>query len=410
LADYDLATKIINTDSSRQNPDRFIELFHSYLNPFESFELFWKYLDRESKLILVRLMALHRFHYEIMHVERKQRIRSYRLEDANLNDFVRLIKVATLDLSCINEDSNYKATLINKEANELKNLGFLKYFGPVKILNLRGQKNIVSSWGLNFNCNLKLINLSDIPKIKTELIIQQCEAADVTVVFENTEFIVAEEALKPSSLSYNSVVKYLNFVENKLENQDYPKILFPKCYFEKNKSFKEDLNPEYSLLNTGSPNTIGKSEKDFGKYLKGEFKNKILTNQTFVLHKKYNPLLPDFVYHSDKLFIDIEVDEPYVISTKIPSHYNEYDRARNYQFLKRDWFIIRFTEEQVVRYPTDCICFFKKFIESIEEGKLMELLEMKGALKIAEKSWEIEDCIQYAKSSYRNTYLNSLIK
>ncbi len=255
------------------------------------------------------------------------------------------------------------------------------------------------------------MNLSNIPQKKSDLIVKKFQGIDsVKFFFENKEFDQAKSDLSPFWVSYNSIVKYHHFFKEKLQNQDYPKIFVPKCYFENNKSFKAILNPTFPLFNNDVRNTSGKSEKHFERYLISEFKNKILTNQSLLLHELYNPLYPDFVYRNEKVIIDIEIDEPYVYSSKRPSHYDEYDRDRNYKFLVRDWFVIRFSEEQIVKYPQDCISFLKNFIKCIEEGKVMELIDNKRTEKIVHKSWEIEDCIQLADSSYRNTYLDSLIE
>lgn len=64
---------------------------------------------------------------------------------------------------------------------------------------------------------------------------------------------------------------------------------------------------------------------------------------------------PDFVYcDSSGLCIDIEIDEPYVWTTREATHYRGKDDRRNALFLHHNWAVVRFTEEQVVRYPHLC--------------------------------------------------------
>lgn len=64
---------------------------------------------------------------------------------------------------------------------------------------------------------------------------------------------------------------------------------------------------------------------------------------------------PDFVYRDvSGLCIDIEIDEPYVWATGLPHHCQGQDEDRNAFFLRKQWAVIRFAEEQVVRQPLLC--------------------------------------------------------
>jgi very-short-patch-repair endonuclease len=64
---------------------------------------------------------------------------------------------------------------------------------------------------------------------------------------------------------------------------------------------------------------------------------------------------PDFVYSdSSGLCIDIEIDEPYALHSRQATHYRGKDDRRNAFFLRHQWAVVRFSEEQVVRYPHLC--------------------------------------------------------
>jgi hypothetical protein len=64
---------------------------------------------------------------------------------------------------------------------------------------------------------------------------------------------------------------------------------------------------------------------------------------------------PDFVYaDATGLRIDIEVDEPYVWASGAPHHCLGQDAARNAYFIRGNWLVVRFSEEQVARYPVAC--------------------------------------------------------
>jgi hypothetical protein len=141
-----------------------------------------------------------------------------------------------------------------------------------------------------------------------------------------------------------------------------------------------------------------------------EFGDKILLNQSLSLHKSYNPLYPDFVFREGNLLVDIEIDEPYVYSSKLPIHHYKSDEGRNYQLITRDWFIVRFSEEQVLRYPKKCIMFLKSFLESLDLIDASELIKKNNfkEFQLQHKFWTEDDCVQMANNSYRDQYLHLL--
>lgn len=401
LNKFEDAVYCINLGLKRRAPETFIQLFHSYINPYENFKLFWTCLDKESKSILSSRMDYGK-------VSSKGPIlRSYKIQDATLLDFVKLVQKDNLDLSCLSGDGSYRCPK-RETGPYLTNLGFLKYFDNLKILNLRGQKRLVSTWGINFNNNLKIVNLSDIPDEVSSLITGNIKNSEYVNIFKNdSDFIHAKIESDPFWVNYRSLQKYHSYIQDKLTYQDYPQIFIPQCYFSESIKFKSNLNVTLPMSVPRNSTTIGKSEALFKKYLVEAFGGKILTEQALSLHESYNPIYPDFVYHDENVLIDIEIDEPYVYSTKMPTHYHEYDRDRNYQFMNRDWFIIRFSEEQVIKYPEICISFLIKYIQLIKIGKAMELVENKdlSEFNFSHRSWTIEDCIKMADNSYRDKYL-----
>jgi hypothetical protein len=68
------------------------------------------------------------------------------------------------------------------------------------------------------------------------------------------------------------------------------------------------------------------------------------------------PYTPDIAYIDPNLnlHIDIEVDEPYVARSGKPHHCTGSDDRQNRFFLDRNWVVIRFSEEQVVRHTESC--------------------------------------------------------
>jgi hypothetical protein len=99
----------------------------------------------------------------------------------------------------------------------------------------------------------------------------------------------------------------------------------------------------------------GKAENYFHKHLIDFFgKDKIITD--IEVGNFDRPYVPDFVYYDESkgLKIDIEIDEPYSLSSKKPIHYMYKDDKRNQYFTSKRWCVIRFSEEQIINYPERC--------------------------------------------------------
>jgi hypothetical protein len=112
-----------------------------------------------------------------------------------------------------------------------------------------------------------------------------------------------------------------------------------------------------------------------------------------------------YVNQVEKVFIDIEIDEPYIAGKDKPIHYGDIDDERNLFFTTHGWFVVRFAEEQIVRYPNKCIAFLESFIRYISDYRTKETFTpIDGLLQI--KSWSYEQAVLYVKSRYREKYLN----
>lgn len=103
---------------------------------------------------------------------------------------------------------------------------------------------------------------------------------------------------------------------------------------------------------------IGKHERKLEPYLRQYFGNKIHTKKALSIRNFDHPYTPDFSYIDPvhNLHMDIEVDEPYTVkgSRIKPIHFVGKDEDRNQFFLERNWIVVRFAEEQVVRSPEGC--------------------------------------------------------
>jgi hypothetical protein len=153
----------------------------------------------------------------------------------------------------------------------------------------------------------------------------------------------------------------------------------------------------------------GYSEARFYSYLKRYFANNIHTRLTLKIPNFDYPYSPDFAYidNNINLYIDIEIDEPYDYKSKQPTHYlySQKDERRNRFFIERGWTVIRFSEEQIVKYPESCCEIIAKTIADIsrEDSILSQFKKVIPMPKI--KQWTYEEADEMAMKEYRKTYL-----
>ena len=122
---------------------------------------------------------------------------------------------------------------------------------------------------------------------------------------------------------------------------------------------------------------------------------------------------PDFAYvdpENNWLSIDIEIDEPYTPrqysnnSQLIPTHYIGQDDERNYFFQEHDWYVIRFSERQVILYPKSCCKVIAKLIYEItgNESVLRQFDKIPDLQP--EPLWTENDSISKAERQERLNY------
>ncbi len=152
----------------------------------------------------------------------------------------------------------------------------------------------------------------------------------------------------------------------------------------------------------------GQMEAKFYKDLVRYFPSRIHTGLTLTIPNFPHPYTADFAYIDKNwhLYIDIEIDEPYVYYTKEPSHYIESwrDNRRNQFFLNRRWLVIRFAEEQVAKWPSRCCQVVASTIKQITGEEVAVELTSEPPLPPVE-CWTQEEAEEMAANNFRNTYL-----
>jgi len=154
---------------------------------------------------------------------------------------------------------------------------------------------------------------------------------------------------------------------------------------------------------------IGASERAFGQVLETFFPRRVKAQLRLPIPNWDGAYSTDFTISFPEIgiWIDVEIDEPYDYKTGKPTHCSddERDRNRNSFFLLNNWIVVRFSEEQVVRYPESCskeIALVIRRVTGIE--KYVHDLADATSLGIS-PMWTSRQAKKMAKAKVRDKYL-----
>jgi len=154
---------------------------------------------------------------------------------------------------------------------------------------------------------------------------------------------------------------------------------------------------------------IGASERAFGQVLETFFPGRVKAQLRLPIPNWDGAYSTDFTISFPEIgiWIDVEIDEPYDYKTGNPTHCSddERDRNRNSFFLNNNWIVVRFSEEQVVRYPESCckeIALVIRRVTGIE--KYVHDLADATSLAIS-PMWTSRQALKMAKAKVRDKYL-----
>ena len=132
---------------------------------------------------------------------------------------------------------------------------------------------------------------------------------------------------------------------------------------------------------------------------------KLLNNVKLpILNRNYS-YRPDFClyWETKKLYIDIEIDEPYDIVSRKPIHYKENgDNLRDIYFIRNGWCIIRFAEQQIKDNIEGVINYIKRILRWLTDENGIKFHE--NTLESLNR-WSYEDAIVMSSNNTREHYL-----
>lgn len=195
----------------------------------------------------------------------------------------------------------------------------------------------------------------------------------------------------------------------------------------KNPEYRKDLRkkkitPSLFIRNEIFPNkdniNIGKGELSFYFDLKKRFGKDVLINKKVGANEKSNFFYyPDFILILNNIIhFDIEIDEPYVISSKKPIHHiDSSDSNRDTWFTTNNWIVIRFTEKQTIFEREKCLDLIEQIANKILVGEQSSLLfDTEGNYVFhnltKEKKWTIDEAETMAKNKVRENYFEEVRK
>lgn len=104
------------------------------------------------------------------------------------------------------------------------------------------------------------------------------------------------------------------------------------------------------------------------------------------------------------LFIDIEIDEPYIGNDGTPIHFLKgNDEERDTFFTRKNWLVIRFAESQIIENPSACCELISDVVQNLKRC-VIEDFSLQSKIKVV-ASWTSEEAHKLAFVKYRNKYL-----
>jgi len=162
--------------------------------------------------------------------------------------------------------------------------------------------------------------------------------------------------------------------------------------------FKRCLTTYHQIQDNNEPPQRGASENNLFYALMKEYPAYLK------IDKALGPYSPDLVLSNGcSCPIDIEIDEPYEFQTKKEIHYIGCgDEERNKFFIQNNWFVLRFSENQINNHLTECVNIVKALADFIEWGDASKLYQVERTIiRIQEPRWTKEKSRMLAIENYR---------
>ena len=232
-----------------------------------------------------------------------------------------------------------------------------------------------------------------------------------------------------------------NPVQSKSPKPTYPSFIVP-AIIQYREKMNEGINDHILKSEIGVSKDINKkyaegiSENQFHKVLMKWFPDKIYIGVGLYSFNVKTIFVPDFLLYDEitNFHLAIEIDEPYSFLKKKPTHwisddfdgnhwatlleqdetYIKYDKntfdlkdihTRTNEFSRNRWFLVRFSEKQVVCQPDSCCKFiiqncYRYIDSSITKVNYLDFRDLE-----LDEMWTFSDAKHMAEEEYRKSYL-----
>lgn len=132
---------------------------------------------------------------------------------------------------------------------------------------------------------------------------------------------------------------------------------------------------------------------------------KVLENVKLPIFNRNYSYRPDFClyWENKKLYIDIEIDEPYDIVSRKPIHYQgNGDNLRDRYFIRNGWCVLRFSEQQIKENAEGVINYVKRILRWLTDESEIKFHE--DTLDSINR-WSYEDATEMSSKNIREKYL-----
>lgn len=167
------------------------------------------------------------------------------------------------------------------------------------------------------------------------------------------------------------------------------------------------IKPEFKSSINYKNDIFGASERKFFQILHKYFDINKLKHNQYSIRINDDLYIPDITYidNNKKIFVDIEIDEPYSFKTKEPIHFTSSDHIRNIYIQRGGWAVIRFSERQIIQQPVECCKFIAAYLAYayMDNNYTTDFSSIKSIN--SEKCWTKKEAQDFALRNYRNTYL-----
>lgn len=137
---------------------------------------------------------------------------------------------------------------------------------------------------------------------------------------------------------------------------------------------------------------------------------KVLENVKLpILNRNYS-YRPDFClyWEKKKIYIDIEIDEPYDIVSRKPIHYlGNGDNLRDRYFIRNGWCVLRFAEQQIKDNAEGVINYVKRVLRWLTDESEIKIHD--NTLDSINR-WSYEEALEMSSNNIREKYLGLPMK